>query len=125
MCIRDSHEGESEVFLGKAMANYKRDSFYVADKYNLQAEPDYTAQFPKQLKKLNMEYIDFYLLHGIGDHSADEFLTNGCIEYFLEQKKAGKIKYLGFSFHGKPDVLEKLIQHHQWDFVQILSLIHI
>ena len=39
------HEGESEVFLGKALANYKRDSFYVADKYNLQAEPDYTAQF--------------------------------------------------------------------------------
>ena len=59
------HGGKSEEFLGKALAKYSRDSFYVTDKYNFQAEPDYKKQFAEQLKRMNMEWIDFYLLHGI------------------------------------------------------------
>lgn len=113
------HDGESEVFTGKALAKYPRDSYYIADKYNLSANPDYKVQFDEQLNRLNMDYIDFYLLHGVSDDSAKEYLTNGCIEYFLELKKKGKIKYLGFSFHGKPSVLEEIASHHQWDFAQI------
>lgn len=61
------HGGESERFVGKALAEYKRESFYVADKDNLQAEPDYKKQFAIQLERLHMDYIDFYLLHGIQD----------------------------------------------------------
>lgn len=113
------HDGESEVFLGKALAKYPRESYYIADKYKLSAKPDYKAQFNEQLNRLDVDYIDFYLLHGISDHTAKDYLTNGCIEYFLELKKKGKIKYLGFSFHGKPNVLEEISSHHQWDFAQI------
>lgn len=113
------HGGKSEEFLGKALSEYPRDSFYVADKYNFQAEPDYRIQFEKQMKRLNMERIDFYLLHGIQDHFAEEMLRNGCIAYFDERKQQGEISYLGFSFHGTPEMLKKLLALYPWDFVQI------
>ena len=101
------HGGKSEEFLGAALSKYPRDSFYVADKYNLQAEPDYRKQFPEQLRRLGMDQIDFYLLHGIQDSFADEILTNGSIEYFDGLKKARKIRYFGFSFHGSARCSEK------------------
>lgn len=113
------HGGKSEEFLGAALSKYPRDSFYVADKYNLQAEPDYQKQFSEQLRRLHMERIDFYLLHGIQDSFADEILTNGAIEYFDGLKKAGKIRYLGFSFHGSPQMLRKILAVYPWDFVQM------
>ena len=113
------HNGESESFVGRALAEYPRDSFYVADKFNLEANPDYRAQFDEQLARLGMERIDFYLLHGIGDHSVDKFLSCGCIEYFDEKKKEGSIRYFGFSFHGSPETLRRLLSVYPWDFVQI------
>ena len=113
------HGGKSEEFVGKALAKYPRDSYYVADKFNLEANPDYKGQFAEQLKRLNMDRIDFYLLHGIGDHSAPTFVSNGCIEYFDGLKKEGKITFLGFSFHGSPATLRELVRRYAWDFVQI------
>lgn len=113
------HEGKSECFLGDALACYPRDSFCIADKYNIQANPDYQTQFAEQLKRLKMDYIDFYLLHGIQDSFADEILENGCITYFDTMKKQGRIRYLGFSFHGSADVLKKCLNAYPWDFVQI------
>ena len=113
------HGGESERFVGRALADYPRESYYVADKFNLEANPDYKAEFAEQLERLNMEYIDFYLLHGIGDHSADSFMSNGSIEYFDGLKREGKIRWLGFSFHGSPDTLLRLLKAYHWDFVQI------
>ncbi|MFV0363487.1 MAG: aldo/keto reductase [Suipraeoptans sp.] len=113
------HGGKSEEFVGKALASYPRDSFYVADKYNLQANPDYKAQFEEQLKRLQMEYIDFYLLHGIQDSFASEIMGNGCIEYFDKLKDEGRIRYLGFSYHGSPKLLPDILQAYKWDFVQI------
>lgn len=113
------HNGKSEEFLGKALAEYPRESYYVADKFNLQAEPDYKKQFPEQLSRLNMEYIDFYLIHGIQDAWMDQFLECGALRYFDELKKQGKIRNLGFSFHASPDSLRKLLKIYPWDFVQI------
>lgn len=113
------HGGKSEEFLGKALADYPRDSFYVTDKYNFQAEPDYRKQFPEQLRRMQMDRIDFYLLHGIQDAFADEMVNNGCIAYFDERKKAGQIRYLGFSFHGSGAKLRQLLILYPWDFVQI------
>ena len=113
------HGGESEVFTGRALRKYPRESYYVADKYNLEANPDYVAEFAEQLDRLQMDYVDFYLLHGIGDHSVDKFLTNGCIDYFNQQKAAGKIRHFGFSFHGSPEALRRLLPANKWDFVQI------
>lgn len=73
------HNGESEVFVGKALRDYPRDSYYVADKFNYQANPDYRAQFAEQLNRLGMESIDFYLVHGIQDYFVDDVIRCGCI----------------------------------------------
>ena len=113
------HGGNSEVVLGRALSKYPRDSFYIADKFNVQANPDYEAQFSEQLNRLHTGYIDFYLLHGITDLTARDYEDGGCIPYFQGQKSRGKIKYLGFSFHGTPNCLRELLKHGCWDFVQI------
>lgn len=113
------HGGLSEVFTGKALAEYPRDSYYVADKFNFQAQPDYVAQFEEQLNRLRMDRIDFYLLHGIQDNFVDDILKSGCIEYFDKLKKQGKIRFLGFSFHASVDNLMKMLAAYDWDFVQI------
>ncbi|MFR1215237.1 MAG: aldo/keto reductase [Acutalibacteraceae bacterium] len=113
------HGGKSEVVLGQALSKYPRRNFYVADKFNVQANPDYRFQFEDQLNRLQMEYIDFYLLHGVTDLTATDYENCGCIPYFQEQKRLGKIKYFGFSFHGTPNCLRELLKNNTWDFVQI------
>ncbi len=113
------HGGKSEEFAGKALSEYPRDSFYVADKFNFQAEPDYAKQFENQLKRLQMEYIDFYLLHGIQDNFQEDMLAGGCVDYFDKQKKEGRIRYLGFSFHGSAENLRKMLTIYPWDFIQL------
>ncbi len=113
------HGGKSEEFVGKALSDYPRESYHVATKFNLGANPDYRAQFAEQLSRLGMDYIDFYLLHGVGDDSFEGYTGCGCIEYFEEQKKAGRIRWLGFSFHGSPDTLRRMLAIRKWDFVQI------
>lgn len=113
------HGGKSEVILGQALSKYPRKSYYVADKFNVQADPDYKLQFNEQLTRLQMEYIDFYLLHGVTDLTMKDYEQGGCIPYFQEQKQSGEIKYLGFPFHGTPDCLRELLKKNSWDFVQI------
>ena len=113
------HGGDSEKFLGKALSRYPRDSFFLADKYNLLAQPDYKIQFEEQLERLQTDYIDFYLCHGISDNHIAGYLGNGGVEYFIELKEKGRIKNLGFSFHGKPDVLREALKYTSWDFVMI------
>ena len=101
------------------MKKFSRESFYIADKYFVQANPDYEAVFKEQLERLQTDYIDFYLIHCLLDGNVDTYLENGCIDYFLEQKAKGKIKYLGFSSHAGLLALEKFADHHQWDFAQL------
>lgn len=113
------HNGESETFLGKALSKYPRNSYYLADKFNAMANPNYAEQFQEQLSRLNTDYIDFYLIHGIQDPFVDMVFGSGCIPYFESLKTEGKIKYLGFSFHGSPDALRRMVAMHTWDFVQI------
>lgn len=113
------HSGKSEVFLGQALKKYDRDSYYVATKYLIKANSDYKETFKQQLERLQMDRVDFYLIHCLTDDVLDDYLTNGCIEFFLEQQKLGKIKYLGFSSHASVETLEKFASHHPWDFAQI------
>lgn len=113
------HGGESEQFTGRALAEYPRESYFVADKFNMQANPNYKAQFEEQLSRLQMTYIDCYLLHGIQDHFAEDCISSGCISWFDKMKAQGKIRYLGFSFHGSPALLRRMLEVYKWDFVQI------
>ncbi len=113
------NNGESEKCLGECMKKYPRDSFYIATKFNYGANPDYKEVFETQLERLQTDYIDFYLLHCLLDGNIDNYLNCGCIDYFLDLQKQGKIKYLGFSSHAGVDTLERFASHHQWDFAQI------
>ncbi|MCM1049239.1 MAG: aldo/keto reductase [Clostridiales bacterium] len=113
------HSGESEKFLGEAMKKYPRESFYFATKYILSAGPDYKAVFEEQLDRLQTDYIDFYLIHAISDGNYMKYIESGSVDYFLEQQKAGRIRYLGFSSHASVESLAKMADHHQWDFAQL------
>ncbi|MBQ0071951.1 MAG: aldo/keto reductase [Spirochaetales bacterium] len=111
--------GDSERAVGECMKKHPRDSFYLATKFNYGANPDYKAVFEEQLARLQTDHIDFYLLHCLLDNNIDSYLNCGCIEYFMEQKELGRIKYLGFSSHASVETLEKFASHHQWDFAQL------
>ena len=113
------HSGESEPFLGRAMADYDRSSYCLATKFSYAANPDYKAVLEEQLTKLRTDYIDFYLLHAVSDDSFADYTTCGCIDYFLEQKAKGHIRHLGFSAHASVETLNKMLDLGVWDFVQI------
>ena len=84
------HNGESEKFLGEAMKKYPRESFSLATKFFIHANPDYKAVFEEQLARLQTDYIDFYLIHSLGNDTCDTYLNSGCIEYFLEKKRKAR-----------------------------------
>jgi len=113
------HHSESESFLGDALKKYPRESYHIATKFLLMANPDYKFVFEEQLRRLQTDYIDFYLMHGINDDSWEAYRDSGCIEYFNEQRRLGRIKHLGFSSHAKPENLAKFIELNDWEFVQI------
>lgn len=92
------HGGNSEVVLGQALSGYPRDSYYVADKFNVQANPDYKLQFREQRARLGMEYIDFYMLHGVTDLTVQAYEQCGCIPFFQEQKRLGLSGTWAFPF---------------------------
>ena len=111
--------GDSEKCLGEWMKKHPRDSFYVATKFNVDATADYEMVFEEQLKRLQTDHIDFYLLHCLKDYNIDKYIDGGAVDYFIEQKKKGRITYLGFSTHADVDTLTRFADHYAWDFAQI------
>ena len=108
------HEGLSEIVIGKCLSKYPRESFYLATKYpghQIAERYDPAEVFEKQLKKCGVEYFDFYLLHNIYEKSIDVYLDPqwGIVEYFVEQKRLGRIKHLGFSTHGRLETMERFL----------------
>lgn len=99
------HNGMSEVVLGRALGQYPRESYYLANKYpghQISESYDPAAVFEEQLKKCGVEYFDFYLFHNVYENSIKTYLDPkwGIVDYFREQKRLGRIRHLGFSTHG-------------------------
>lgn len=110
------HENMSEIALGKALNRHPRESFYLADKYpghQIAKTYDPAAIFEEQLQKCGVEYFDFYLLHNIYENSIDVYKDPqwGILDYFIEQKRLGRIRHLGFSSHGRPDNLIEFLDY--------------
>ncbi len=108
------HDGHSETVLGKALAKYPRESFYLATKfpgYDLANMPKVKEIFEKQLEKCGVDHFDFYLCHNVCEMNIDAYLDPeyGVVPYLLEQKKAGRIRHLGFSAHGAVPVMERFL----------------
>ena len=118
--------GKSELAMAEGLSRYPRESYYIADKFpghSLTAPIDNIALFKVSLRKCRTDYFDFYLLHNITEWSVKYYESE---EYhilpdMLRMKKEGKIRNLGFSFHGGPELLEAFLSRHEgeFDFVQI------
>lgn len=116
------HDGKSEITVGKILKKYPRDSFYLATKlpvWEVKTVEDVDKYLNEQCEKLQMDYIDFYLLHAMNKDRWEDVLRLGVIERLEELQAAGKIKYLGFSFHDSYEVFEEMINYRDWDFCQI------
>lgn len=132
-------EGKSEGSLGVALKaaarKFPRKSYYIATKMSNQriSDPDGSASkemFENSLKQLQTSYIDYYLLHSIGGGDDPDatfnarFIDNGILDWILQQKQTGRIRNLGFSYHGDVSIFDRALKMHddgllKWDFVQI------
>ena len=122
--------GESEHCTGIALHRHKRSEYFVATKLS-NFNPDYHSRekaiemYRNSMKELQVDYIDYYLLHSVGggmDEFEKRYLNNGMMDFLLGERQAGRIRNLGFSFHGKKEVFDEVLAMHDkyhWDFVQI------
>lgn len=104
------HGGRSEVELGRSLARYPRETFLLASKYpghQIAQTYDPAPIFEEQLTKCGVDFFDFYLLHNVYEASIDVYTDEqwGIADYFVEQKKLGRIRHLGFSCHGRTETL--------------------
>ncbi|MGN0535241.1 MAG: aldo/keto reductase [Eubacterium sp.] len=116
------HAGKSEKFIGTALKKYPRDSYFLADKLPIWLCPkksDMEKVFQKQLDRTGADYFDFYLLHSLNKENFDKCEKFGAYDFVLQKQKEGKIKNIGFSFHGTIDDLKEIVSAHHWDFAQI------
>ena len=123
-------QGQSERCTGIALSRHKRSEYFVATKLS-NFNRDYWQRekaiemYHNSLKELQVDYIDYYLLHAVGGSMGEfngRYVDNGIMDFLLEERKAGRIRNLGFSFHGFKGVFDEVLALHdkyQWDFVQI------
>lgn len=119
------HDGNSERAMKAAIVDrYPRDSFYLADKlpaWCMHSAEDRDRIFEEQLERTGAGYFDFYLLHSLEDgNNYDTYEKYDCFSWAMEKKKEGLIRHFGFSFHGSPELLTKVLDlHPEVEFVQI------
>ena len=130
--------GLSERCTGIALHRHPRDKYFIATKMSNFSPDTWTREssiemFENSLKELQVDYIDYLLLHGIGGDSRDldseetfnaRYMDNGILDWLVEQKKKGRIRNLGFSYHGDVEIYDMLLKWHDegryhWDFAQI------
>lgn len=116
------HGGESERCLGELLKPYSRDSYYLTDKMPVwfaRNSGDIEKIFNEQLARCKTGYFDFYMLHALDTANWSLAQKYKAYEFLARMKKEGKIRRLGFSFHDTPEVLQKIVNAHEWDFAQI------
>lgn len=130
--------GLSEKVTGIALSRHPRESYTIATKLsNFKRRPEDEVTFERgvemyhnSMKELGVDYLDYYLLHSIGggnDPVGDfnlRFIDNGLLDYMVKEREAGRIRNLGFSFHGSKEAMDYFLSLHDegkyiWDFVQI------
>ena len=123
--------GRNEGVTGATLSRYPRERYYVATKMSNQNQSLWSFEKSKEMyensfRQLRVDYIDYYLLHSVGGGGMDalsgRFLDNGLLDFLLAEREAGRIRHLGFSYHGDVQVFDYLLDHHDqyhWDFVQI------
>ena len=122
--------GLSERATGIALARHPREKLFIATKlsnFNVYTREASMEMYQKSFEELQTDYIDYYLLHSIGGGTGmqtlrDRYIDNGMLDFLLKEREAGRIRNLGFSYHGDVSVFDYLLSKHEeykWDFVQI------
>ncbi len=128
-------KGRSERATGTALHRHKRSEYFVATKLSNFSPETWSREasiemFENSLRELQVDYVDYLLLHGIGmgnpgtDDLHHRYLDNGILDWLVEQREKGRIRNLGFSYHGDVKVFDLALKWHDegkyhWDFVQI------
>ena len=117
------YEGSEEAFRKAVVERHPRESFTVADKLPAWAfSPEKGPEdiFNESLRRCGVEYFDYYLMHSVNERSAPLFDEYNAWDFANRMVREGKIRHLGFSFHGKPPLLEKTLEEHpEAEFVQL------
>lgn len=120
-------QGWSEKSTGIALKRHPRESYYIATKLSNFSNPTYEnslAMYRRSFEDLQVDYIDYYLLHSVGNGRTlkQRYIDNGMMDFLMEERKAGRIRKLGFSFHGSLEGFNEMLSYHEqyhWDFIQI------
>ena len=120
-------QGQCEAATGEALSRHSRESYFVATKlsnFNDASRAEGIRMYKASLEAFRTDYLDYYLLHSIKNAATftKRFIDNGLIDFLMEERKAGRIRNLGFSFHGSKEGFDELMALHEkyhWDFVQI------
>lgn len=116
------HSGNSEIFIGKVLKNGYREKVYLTTKLpcgNIKCYEDFSRIFNEQLKKLDVKYLDIYLLHAMNKKSWGNVHKLGVLDFLDDLKEQGKINQVGFSFHDNYEVFTEIIDSYDWDVCQI------
>ena len=124
-------QGQSEKAAGIALGRHPREKYYIATKLSNFGDQSVEASlrmYRDSFRQLNTDYFDYYLLHAIGRGGKEAFeqryVQNGMVDFLRKEKEAGRIRNLGFSFHGARHEFDYFMELHDsgemvWDFVQI------
>ncbi len=116
------HGGKGETLVGKALKDGYREKVFLATKLpvgRLKEKEDMEKIFNEQLKKLDVKYLDFYLLHAVNRLSWHNSKKLGVLEFVDSLKKQGKVRQIGFSFHDSPEVFKEVADAYDWDVAQL------
>lgn len=116
------HGGMSERIVGMAMKDGYADKAIVADKLPIwlcKEESDLDRYFDKQLKRLDMDCIDMYLIHNIIPANWKKVQKFNVLDWVTKKKEAGQVKHIGFSFHGDLELFKEVVDAYPWEFCQI------
>ena len=134
-------KGRSEEAVGKALSRHDRSEYLISSKCSNFAATMWSREATLELyhntfAKLKVDYLDYYMLHGIGMPAKDldgtqltgmeafkkRYIDNGILDFLVEERAAGRIKNLGFSYHGDVEVFDYLLSQHdkyKWNHVLI------
>ena len=122
-------QGQSEAAVGEALSRYPRKDYYIATKlsnFGVFSREGTIDMYNRSFEQLRTDYFDYYLLHGIGmggyQAFKERYVDNDIMDFLLKEREAGRIRQLGFSFHGNKDNFDEFMGLHDkyhWDFVQI------
>ena len=120
-------KGFSEKATGEALSRHPRDKYYIATKLsnrgNLSTREASIRMYRKSFEDLKVDYIDYYFLHSPTSHAnfKERYLDNGILDFLVREKEAGRIRNLGWSFHGDGEFFEYMMStKYPWDFTMIL-----